>query len=461
METREFTRDDLLYSEDPVEGWGRFHRTHSRVYHLRETEEIRQLVTGQQERKLLAHGMGRSYGDAALNSDQDLLDCTSYRYIQRFNPHDGTLICEAGVTVKAIAAFIVKYGWFLPVTPGTREVTVGGCIACDVHGKNHQVAGSFSNHLDWIELMTADGCITRCSRDENSDLFHATAGGLGLTGIILRAQIRLKSIPSAYLESNTTITHHLQQTMEAIAQNDSKYPYSVAWIDGTADKEMIGRGVVFSGRFAETDQLPKSKRKNPFSFERKREVDISFSTPVSLVNRLTQNVFNRLYSLKEAVNARKKLEHYKDYFYPLDSIGHWNRLYGRKGLVQYQCVIPDESAEDVINSIFSACRDYSRPPSLAVLKRFGEGNPYLSFPRPGWTLALDFPASRSIRRVTRSIDQLLVDVGGRVYLGKDALLDAATFRLMYPEFEDWLKVKNTVDPAWLFQSDLARRLKLS
>ncbi len=453
------TLESLFSQLERLEGWGRSKSSISRVFYPDLEESIQQLLQDQNKDIFLARGKGRSYGDASLNHKHNSISFKDLNRAVHFNRKTGVFTCEAGMTLKEIIDCALPSGWFLPVTPGTQHPTLGGCFACNVHGKNHHRAGSISNHVHWIELITASGEVKRCSHERNADLFHATAGGLGLTGIITHLSLQLVKIPSAYIAAETILCPNLSSLMNTLAAKDALYPYSVAWLDGTAMGDALGRGEVILGRHAEIDQLPEILQAYPYRVRYKPVHTVPFILPISLVNPWTILMFNKLHYEKSKFIKESSIQQYNTYFYPLDVVDKWNRIYGPRGFIQYQFVVPFEGGRQALTKALKICQRFNLPPSLAVLKRFGEGNPLLSFPRPGWTLALDIPNVNGLSKLVRELDSIILDHRGRIYLGKDSSLTPSSFRKMYPEFGEWMKIKQKVDPHWRFQSDLSRRLQ--
>lgn len=406
---------------------------------------------------VIARGQGRSYGDAALNDGRRVLLTERVNRLLEFDTENGVLRAEAGATLAEILEVIVPKGWFLPVTPGTKFVSLGGCVAADVHGKNHHHDGSFGDHVVAIELILADGSHAACSVSENTELFWATVGGMGLTGIIGEVTLRLIPITS----SQMIVRHHAAANLEQLFQHlqnpavDDRY--TVAWIDSLATGANLGRGIAMCGHHAAAEELPAGFG-SALATKPERSRTMPFDLPGWALNPLSIGAFNALYYRREANKQQPFLASYDPYFYPLDAIGQWNRLYGKRGFVQYQCVIPDGSAFDGIKTLLQELS--GRPSFLAVLKRFGaQGRGQLSFPMAGYTLALDLPIrDEGLFALLNKLDEIVLRHGGRVYLAKDARLSADSFRAMYPRYGEWLGIKNAVDPENKFSSSLARRL---
>ncbi len=410
-------------------------------------------------RSLIARGQGRSYGDAALNENGRVLLTERVNRLLDFDVENGILRAEAGATLTDILAVIVPKDWFLSVTPGTKFVSLGGCVAADVHGKNHHHDGSFGDHVVSIKLVQDDGSHVTCSASENSELFWATVGGMGLTGIIGEVTLKLIPIPTPYMMVRYYRAESLEQIFQLLQRPDSDDRYTVAWIDSMASGRHLGRGIVMCGHHASAEELPVDFR-SPAQIERGRSIPFNF--PNFALNPLSIAAFNALYYRREGGKQQPFVSSHDSFFYPLDAISDWNRLYGKRGFVQYQCVIPEPTAYDGIRKLLEELLDSGRPSFLAVLKRFGvQGKGLLSFPMAGYTLALDLPIrDTGLFTLLDKLDKIVLQHGGRVYLAKDARLSADSFRAMYPRYDEWLKIKHAVDPQNIFSSSLSRRLNI-
>ncbi len=424
-------------------------------------EQVPELLSACRERKVLPVGKRRTYGDASLNTNFKSIDLTLLDHALEFDPEKGVLIAEAGITLDDILRIVVPHGWFLPVTPGTRYPTLGGSLAVNVHGKNHHMAGTLIRHVKWFDLLTASGDILRCSPESHRELFYATAGGLGLTGIVAKICLQLQKVSSAWIVSESHKVYSLAEMMELLECHDSEWPYTVAWVECFATGRTEGRGEVLLGRHAELNDLTNTQRSKPFEIPEKRTVRVPFPTPVPCVNPVTSPLFNEFYFASSEIRGKcSELTPYRQYFYPLDSVRKWNYLYGTPGFLQYQFVVPFDNGEKVIRSIIRHCRAAGHVSALAVLKRMGDQDPYLSFPMPGWTMALDFPVRRGLFSLLNRFDRIIVKNGGRIYLAKDSRIYPGAFRRMYPEWEEWKTIKKEYDPQEMFTSDLARRLEI-
>jgi decaprenylphospho-beta-D-ribofuranose 2-oxidase len=436
----------------PICGWGRYPlqtcelERPERYADLRPTTET-----------LIVRGQGRSYGDASLNENGRVILTERLDRMLELDVKQGILRAEAGVTLAEILPVIVKQGWFLPVTPGTKFVSLGGCVAADVHGKNHHHDGAFADHVLGIELILADGSRTNCSATDNADVFWATVGGMGLTGIIGEVTLKLLPIQTAKIKVQNHAAKNLEHLFHLLQDPALDDRYSVAWIDCLASGDALGRGVAMFGHHATTAEYNGA---NPLQNKARRTRSLPFDFPAWVLNPLSISLFNKLFYWKESRKKTPFLSDYDSYFYPLDAIGNWNRMYGKRGFVQYQCVIPDKTALVGMTTLLSVLSGSRRGSFLAVLKRFGaQGKGLLSFPLAGYTLALDLPIhDKGIFSLLDKLDNTVLKYGGRVYLAKDARLSAESFLSMYPRYDEWLKIKQSIDPAHRFSSSLARRL---
>jgi FAD/FMN-containing dehydrogenase len=402
----------------------------------------------------IARGNGRAYGDAALNPEGTILTRRFNRFIN-FNQASGLLVCEAGTLLSDILSVFTPRGWFVPVTPGTKHVTIGGMVAADVHGKNHCHAGSFARHVSWIEVMIADGSIVRCSPVEHTELFEATLGGMGLTGVILRVAFTLIPIETEFMIQKTTRTSSLAAAIE-ILEAHGEATYSVAWVDCFARGHQMGRSVVTLADHASNAEH--SEVHQPSPRPRSRTLSVPFNLPSSTLNRLTVSAFNAVYFALAPQGRR--LVPIDRFFYPLDSLDGWNRMYGKRGFLQYQFVLPLEARLAGMTDIMRRMAEHGTSPFLAVLKRFGRGRGMLSFPIEGYTLALDFPATARTFDLLLSLDPIVADYGGRVYFAKDARTNRKYILSSYPDLAAFSAVRASVDPQGKMSSLLSRRLGL-
>lgn len=376
---------------------------------------------------VLAYGCGRSYGDSCINSHATALNTQRLNRFISFDSRKGILHAEAGLTLDEILRVIVPCGWFLPVVPGTRFVSLGGAIANDVHGKNHHLAGSFGCHVDSLTLLRSDGERYTCSPKANENLFAATIGGLGLTGLIVSAQIALIPILSHQLETEDLAFSCIEE-FRALSRDSASWEYTVAWIDTFARRGKVGRGIFSRARHARTCEGLSSGRSRP-------RIGVPFAPPISLVNKWTVDYFNRIYFALGSRRRGIRYRHYQPFFFPLDAIADWNRIYGRRGFYQYQCVVPHSGSEQTIQALLREIQHDGEASFLAVLKEFGDRRSpgMLSFPRPGLTLALDFPnRGHRTQRLLEKFDETVLAAGGAVYPAKDARMPPQLFAAGYP-----------------------------
>ncbi|MFI2412498.1 FAD-binding protein [Streptomyces sp. NPDC018947] len=442
-----------------VTGWGRTAPTVARLIRPRTYEEAATAVRECGARGSIPRGLGRAYGDAAQNAGGAVLDMTGLDRIHAIDADGGTVLCDAGVSLHRLMEVLLPLGWFVPVTPGTRYVTVGGAIGADIHGKNHHVSGSFARHVLSLELLTADGAIRTVER--GTPLFDATAGGMGLTGVILTATVRLQPVETALMSVDTERAADLDDLMARMTATDHRYRYSVAWIDLLARGRSTGRAVLTRGDHAPLDALPARARREPLAFRTPRLPAAPAFLPEGLLSRTSVGLFNELWYRKAPRSRSGQLQRISTFFHPLDGVPHWNRIYGRGGFVQYQFVV-GHGREEALRRIVRRISAHRCPSFLAVLKRFGPADAgWLSFPVPGWTLALDVPAGLpGLGAFLDELDEDVAAAGGRVYLAKDSRLRPELLAAMYPRLDDFRALRAELDPRGVFTSDLSRRLAL-
>jgi len=438
-------------------GWGRYPLSESDVYRPDKIAELQAVVTADAS-SLIARGAGRAYGDAALNDQNRVVDLTRLNRMLSFDAATGLVRCEAGVTIAELIDVFLPRGFFPPVTPGTRFVTLGGSIAADVHGKNHHRDSSLAAHVTSFDLMIASGEVVRCSREENPELFWATVGGMGLTGVILELELRMRRVESAFLDGKLIRAGNIDAAIEAFERVDAEYGYSVAWIDCASRMGALGRSVLNVGNFATLDMLPRELAQDPLRATARLSPLVPFDLPGFALNSLTVQAFNAVIYAFHRDTAAHTIFDWERFFYPLDSFRHWNRIYGKRGFVQYQCVWPPGESRAGLVEVLEAISRSRRGSFLAVLKKFGAQDGLLSFPMPGYTLALDFPVTDGLLEFLDSIDAMVLKRGGRVYLAKDARLCPDMFRAMYPNLGKWQAAKAVADPDNRFSSSLSRRL---
>ncbi|WP_405890139.1 FAD-binding oxidoreductase [Streptomyces sp. NBC_00133] len=440
-------------------GWGRTAPTTARLLRPRTPEEAVAAVRDWGARGGIARGLGRAYGDAAQNAGGAVLDMTALDRIRTIDAEAGVVVCDAGVSLQRLMEVLLPLGWFVPVTPGTRHVTVGGAVGADIHGKNHHVCGSFSRHVRSLELLTADGFVRTVL--PGTDLFDATTGGMGLTGLILSATVQLHPVETSLMSVDTERTADLDDLMARLTASDHRYRYSVAWIDLLAHGRALGRSVLSRGEHAPLEALPPRARRTPLAFRPRTLPAAPSLVPEGLLGRTTVGLFNELWYRRAPRSRTGELQTLAAFFHPLDGLPHWNRIYGRGGFVQYQFVV-GYGQEDALRRIVRRISRRRCPSFLAVLKRFGAGDPgWLSFPLPGWTLALDIPARLpGLGAFLDELDEEVAAAGGRVYLAKDSRLRPELLASMYPRLPEFRALRAALDPRGVFTSDLSRRLSL-
>ncbi|MGH4034298.1 FAD-binding protein [Actinomycetota bacterium Odt1-20B] len=442
-----------------VSGWGRTAPTTARMVRPRSPEEAAAALRACGERGGIARGLGRAYGDAAQNAGGAVFDMTAMDRVHAIDADAGTVVCDAGVSLHRLMEVLLPLGWFVPVTPGTRYVTVGGAIGADIHGKNHHVSGSFSRHVHSLDLLTADGSVRTVER--GSDLFDATAGGMGLTGVILTATIQLQPVETSLMTVDTERATDLDDLMARLTATDHRYRYSVAWIDLLARGAAMGRSVLTRGDHAPLDALTGRARKAPLGFRPGQLPAAPSFVPEGLLGKKSVGLFNELWYRKAPRSRTGELQKMSTFFHPLDGVPHWNRIYGRSGFVQYQFVV-GYGKEEALRRIVRRISERGCPSFLAVLKRFGGGDPgWLSFPMPGWTLALDIPANLpGLGGFLDELDEEVAGADGRIYLAKDSRVRPEMLAAMYPRLGDFRALRSELDPRGVFRSDLSRRLSL-
>ncbi|VGO12952.1 Decaprenylphosphoryl-beta-D-ribose oxidase [Pontiella desulfatans] len=424
-----------------ISDWGNYPVIEADVGGFDTAEQLRKKL--ERPGEVIAYGNGRSYGDASLQ--KKILLTRRFNKFISFDDSTGELCCQAGVMLSEILDVFVPRGWFLPVTPGTKLITVGGAIGADVHGKNHHVDGSFGQHILSMDIMRNDGSVVSCSPTENVEFFKVTIGGMGLTGIILNASFRLRRIESAYIREETVRAANLGEIMDCF-EASTDWTYSVAWIDCLAKGDSLGRSIMMRGEHASTAELVSPAHKDaPLHLKSGLNLGIPVNFPNFALNPLTMKAFNFAYYNKCRPGTHKHIIDYNAFFYPLDAIGDWNRIYGKRGFTQYQFVIPMEAGREGMHKILERITESGLGSFLAVLKLFGEQESFMSFPMAGYTLALDFPISHKAMELFKELDAMVADYGGRLYLAKDSRMDAALFEKTYPnaaEFKQAIAMLN-------------------
>ncbi len=444
-------------------GWGRAPKSLGKTLQIKgagtrekEVELLEFITTNGSSNKIAPRGLGRSYGDSSTLSSGLLTDPGGWKDTFDFDPSNGTLRVSSGYSLDDIMRKLVPCGYFVPVTPGTRYVSIGGAVAADIHGKNHHVDGSFGTHTKELRLVSPTGVHVLYPSDPE---FKATVGGMGLTGFVSEAVIDLIPISTSKVKVTTRVTQSIDDTILELEENDTKYRYSVAWIDCMAKGKSLGRSVITWGEHLELSELTGAG--DPLSFDPRFVASVPDIAPSWLLNRLSVRAFNELWYRKGKLAKEVSIESIESFFHPLDMVGSWNRLYGQKGFLQYQFVVPF-GAEDTLKEAVRLLSNVKVPSFLAVLKRFGKGSGnYIAFPSPGWTLALDIPTHRfGLADLLDRLDALIVASGGRVYLAKDSRVSKHLIPMMYPEIDSFREVANRLDPECIFTTDMSKRLAL-
>jgi decaprenylphospho-beta-D-ribofuranose 2-oxidase len=447
-------------------GWARTAPSRARISRVGRLEQVQEAVLAAardpSRRGLLARGLGGTYGDGAQNAGGTVLDLSALDGIE-LDAATGTVTAGAGTSLDRLIRTVLPRGWFAPVTPGTRHVTIGGVVAADIHGKNHHVDGAFAAHVRDLQLVTSDAQM-RCvgpgsAAADDRQTFWATVGGMGLTGVITRATIGLLPVTSAWMRVETERARDLDDLMTRMHDRDTDHRYVVAWVDSLAGGAAFGRGVISRAQHAEPGELPAAERARPLRMPPAHPLPVPPVVPARLLTRALVHAYNEARFRAAPARRASRLQTLTSFFYPLDAVRGWNRLYGPVGFLQYQFVVPD-SAGEVVRVVLERLRGVGAPPFLAVLKRLGPANPApLSFPRSGWTLAADMPAGvPGLAATLDALDDLVVSSGGRLYLAKDSRMSPSTFARGYPQSARWRGIRDRLDPTGLFVSDLARRL---
>ncbi len=441
-----------------LSGWGQYEQETCSVFRPERRRELVETVQNGDQPNYIARGLGRSYGDSAVNANGGVLLQQRLNRFTGFDPAHGVLECEAGVSLEEIIEAFVRRGYFLPVTPGTKFVTLGGALAADVHGKNHHCDGTIGRFVQSLDLLTAQGEVLTCSPQQNADVFWATIGGMGLTGIILSVRLRLMPIETAYINVDYGKARNLDQALEMFSGDDERYRYSVAWIDCLATNGDLGRSVLMRGNHADVSDLRSESLSRPLVLRPRRKKSMPIHFPNFVLNPYTVQAFNTFY-YKRAPQGRRVVD-LDSYFYPLDGVTHWNRMYGKRGFVQYQALFGLDNARRGLVEVIEAVSQSRQSSFLAVLKRTGpQGDGMLSFPKEGYTLALDLPnTGQRLTDLLRRLDEIVLKYDGRLYLAKDAAMTADTFAAMYPRLAEFKEVKSRIDPQCRFSSSQARRV---
>lgn len=469
---------ELHTSEATLHGWGRTAPTRAQVL---STEDLDTIVAAVKQvaddnadkpdhlkRGVIARGMGRSYGDPAQNAGGLVIDMQRFNKIHSIDPDTALVVVDGGVTLDQLMKAALPYGLWVPVLPGTRQVTIGGAIGPDIHGKNHHSAGSFGDHVVSMDLLVASGEILTLKPegsqdDPDGELFWATVGGMGLTGIIVHATIRMTKTETAFFIADGDLTSNFDETIEFHADgSETNYTYSSAWFDAISPEPKLGRAAISRGSLATLDQLKElapKLAKDPLKFSAPQLVTVPDIFPNFTMNKLTMKAVGQAWWLKSG-EYRDQVQNLTQFYQPLDLIGEWNRGYGSRGFLQYQFVVPREATSE-LKSIVRSIQASGHYSALNVFKLFGEGNRApLSFPMPGWNICVDFPIKPGLGHFLDELDKRVLDFGGRLYLAKESRTSAEKFHQMYPQMQSWLDTRNQIDPTGVFASDMSRRLEL-
>jgi FAD/FMN-containing dehydrogenase len=441
-----------------VSNWGKYPEVEASVFEYNSTEEYIGLVKNKGQ--LIPRGMGRCYGDSALS--KNILSTLKLNHFLDWDADKGILTCEAGVTFEEIIRLFIPKGWFMPVTPGTKFVTVGGAIASDVHGKNHHAKGTFSDHVYWMEIINHSGEIIKCSPTENADLFALTCGGMGLTGMITKVCFQMAAVETSYIRQEAIKAKNLDEIMK-IFEDSGSWTNSVAWIDCLAKGSSLGKSIMTRGEFAKRSELKtKAQKNNPLKTHKEGKLFLPFDFPSFTINSLSVKAFNFLYYNKQFKALQNSIVHYETFYYPLDGILHWNRIYGKNGFTQYQFVLPPEKSREGLIAIIEKIGQRKMGSFLTVLKLFGEQKEnYIRFPKGGYTLAIDFKINPEVWKFLDELDELVLKYGGRVYLTKDVRMTHEMLVNSYPQAQSFIDKIQELDPEFKFASAQSERIEMT
>lgn len=437
-----------------ISNWGNYPLVNSTILNLRSKQELSSVIKSKFD--FIARGNGGCYGDSSLSSN--IISTLKFNKIIAFDTTTGIISCQSGITFDSLIEFIIPKGWFLPVTPGTKYITLGGAVASDIHGKNHHVEGSFKNHIISIQMLLSSGEIVECSNELNQDLFKATCGGMGLTGIILEVRFKLKKIESAFINEISIKAKNLEEIFSLFEEyKDSMY--TVAWIDCLQSGKNLGRSLLMVGEHASAND---KSTKRPLQVSKNRQkLRIPFYFPEIVLNRFTVMIFNFLFYHKQLGRVKRSIVSFDKFFYPLDFIKDWNKMYGRRGFVQYQFVLPLGNSKEGLHKILTEIGKSGMGSFLAVLKLFGESDGLINFPMRGYTLALDFPIRKGLFEFLDDLDKIVLQYGGRLYLTKDARMKREVFWNSYPNAREFKRIIEKFNPDFKWRSIQSDRLGIS
>lgn len=438
-----------------LSGWGLFPVVDSKISTPTSIDFLKKEISSKSS---IARGNGRSYGDSAISS-QNTIDMKKFNKIISFDNNKGLLVVEAGFLLADLLKIFIPKGWFPYVTPGTKFLTIGGMVASNVHGKNHHIDGSFSNFIEWIDLIDVSGKEVRCSKNKNKELFNWTVGGMGLTGIILRVSFFLRSIESSYLKTNTIICDNLKKTIKTLEDNIN-HTYSVAWLDSTSKNHYFGRSVVMLGEHATDLDVQKLNLNNNFPIFNNQKYSIPFNIPFNIFRYSIIKIFNSLYFNFLKLKSGPKITNYNKFFYPLDGIKNWNKAYGTKGFFQFQCVFPIENSIAGITDILKILSKNKVGSFLTVVKRLKDDDTNFSFPMNGYTISLDIPVSDSNHKIMKILDSVVIKYHGRIYLAKDGRILCSDYISIDKRYFSYKKFREANLMNVYFSSEQSKRLKL-
>ena len=438
-----------------LSNWGNFPRIETDMHYFRKEKELQQFI---ELPHFIARGNGRCYGDSSLSTHT--LSTLRYNKAISFDTEKGIFECEAGMLLDDVLRIIVPRGWFLPVSPGTKYITVGGAVASNIHGKNHHIDGTFCRHVIDMDVFTADGHVYTCSPHQHTDLFHATCGGMGLTGVILRVKFMLKRIETSYIDHTQIKARDLFEILDLFEAYQHR-TYTMAWIDCLKQGKQFGRSIMMMGEPASLEQLNKHQISSALSIHSPRHISFPINMPSFFLNPFTMKAFNQMFYWKNIKKHLHTIVHYDPFFYPLDKILYWNKGYGKKGFIQYQFVLPIENSKKGLIDILKRINQYGTGSFLAVLKLFGKDESYFSFPMQGYTLALDFPVKKELFPFLDKLDRIVLDYGGRLYLTKDARMKPETFWKSYTTADLWYKMVIKYNKEFKFRSAQSDRLEIT
>ena len=438
-----------------IANWGNYPVIESNEEYFSFPEQLQELIAKQEP--FIPRGNGRCYGDASLAATT--ISTVKFDKILAFDRERGNFECQSGITLDQILEVIVPAGWFLPVTPGTKFITVGGAVASDIHGKNHHVDGSFSNHILEMDIVLASGQTMTCSPEDHGDLFEATCGGMGLTGVITRVRFALKKIATSYIRQKQIKAENLEELI-GLFEEYAHYTYSVAWIDCLKKGDHFGRSILMLGEHADLKDLSEQQQKDPLQLPKKKQINFPFNLPSWVLNAYSVKAFNFLFYTKNLKKEINNLIGYEPFFYPLDAILNWNRGYGKKGFVQYQFVLPLASKKGLVE-ILHRISDKGLGSFLAVLKVFGKQESIISFPKEGYTLALDFPVRPGLLDFLDELDHIVLQYGGRLYMSKDARMKPEVLQSGYPDLNTFKQIVRKYNPDGKIHSNQSDRLFLT